>query len=245
MSREGTEQTSYTREEVDRLIEETRRDVLSKLPRAAAPVDETPKPEQTQELPRVTRSQLDEMVEEGKVSRAVADAYYEQQLRRDAAAEAVEKMRGEQRLRKVSDELDLYRESHPEVLEEGSETRARVRREYHELVGLGQPENEVTQLLALRNVLGAPGKVREHTREAREAHESRTGSGGSAGGPERKASEKDPAKGLPERFRKYVEKRIETGHFKGWDDDRVKKYIERAKGTVASSVFGNISGEAA
>ena len=166
---------------------------------------------------RYTRAELTAMVDDRQITQDQADAQLDYQAREDARAEAqrvaTETVTAAQRKSYVDSEIGRYKVVAPEILDEASEARERIKEEYNFLVGtLGDPNSIETQLKAIRAVLGPVEKL-ERARNAKASHESHreTGGGGSEGP---KGDGKLTYDNLSAREKAHYDKLIASGLYK-------------------------------
>lgn len=179
----------------------------------AAPKAETQK--------RYTRAELTAMVDSRQITQDQADAQLEWQSQEDAKATAarvaVETVTSAQRKSYVDAEIGRYKAVAPEILDDASEVRERIKEEYNFLVGtLGDPNSLDTQLKAIRSVLGPVEKL-ERARNAKASHESHRETGGGGGGPTeggKKGEGKLSYDNLSAREKAHYDKLIARGLYK-------------------------------
>lgn len=175
-----------------------------------------------------TRAELNQMVEEGKISREQAEDYLDQvrelRLREAISKELAERDAQRERVARVKTELQRYKELVPEVMKAGTEEREQVTQEFNYLVSLGQPNDATTELAALRAVFGPVEKL-ERKKQMRGERERFQESGGRRddGGGAPKGKEPD----LPSRYREHYQRLIDRGIYKGWDDEQLQKELKR------------------
>lgn len=130
-----------------------------------------------------------------------------------------------------------YKKAIPALSLRGSPEFNEVAQRYLTLVQEeGYPQTTATELQALREVYGRdPSKrqeteVRERTKE-RATRGAETSSPGPARtpAPRRARASSEPDPDLSAEHRSYVERMIQIGQYRGWDDPRAQKYSERAK----------------
>jgi len=171
---------------------------------------------------RYTKAELNAAVSSQTITADQADEIWAKQIREDAKREVKAEVLGivEANLaqERVGTDLEEYKRLAPEIMEDGSETRQRVREEFDYLVSMGHagkvedPKTLQTQLLAIRAVLGPIDKLRtaKSARRDTESHEE-TG-GASAGGQRRQA--KSAWDSLDKRQKDYYEAKIRDGMYK-------------------------------
>jgi hypothetical protein len=167
---------------------------------------------------RYTKAELNAAVQASQITADVADEVWAKQIREDAKNEAkrevLDVVRAEKRQERINSDLAEYKRLAPEILDDGHETRQKIRDEFNYLVTtLGSPQTVETELAAIRAVLGPIDRLktaRSARREA-EAHEE-TGGGGGGGGEGRKT--KTGFDALDKRTRDYYDGQIAKGLYK-------------------------------
>lgn len=186
--------------------------------RTAAAVPES-KPE-----PRLTWTQLEAGIAEGKITQAQALDYRDETIQKALEAKFEQKLREDRSTRDrtttVSGELDQYKQAIPAVLAQGTPERQKVEREFSYLVSLGYDAKDLrTELLACRTALGDIQQVKE--RQAASGIPSHRGTMQdipASGKP--KTDPKDPLKTMTGEQRKYYQRMIDKGQYKGWAEVR-------------------------
>lgn len=176
-----------------------------------------------------TRTELLQFVEKGDLSQEQADAIWEKQIK-DAAVKAAAEtttrvLAGNAYQQQVETELRGYKELKGEAWQPGTPERARVEAEFAYLVQMGDdPSNRATEAKALRAAFGDLSTLRAST-SARpgpsDTHEE-------TGGHRPVGDGKGNSLKLSPEQKKYYEKGIESGRYKGWDDVKEElKYKKR------------------
>jgi hypothetical protein len=169
-----------------------------------------------------TRQELRQMVTENKISQDQMDEYMEAKLRAELQQDVVKVGNERERSTKVLQEIARYKSHIPDIAKDGTEDRIKVEKEFQYLVAHGQPKSESTELAALRAVYGPVEKLeKKRVLDERESFQD-VGNGSK---PEDKGN--SPFKNLPQRYKDHYEKQIAKGIYKGWDDPRIKKEIDR------------------
>jgi hypothetical protein len=169
-----------------------------------------------------TRQELRQMVTESKISQDQMDEYMEAKLRAELQQDVVKVGNERERSTKVLQEIARYKSHVPDIAKDGTEDRIKVEKEFQYLVAHGQPKSESTELAALRAVYGPVEKLeKKRVLDERESFQD-VGNGRK---PEDKGN--SPFKNLPQRYKDHYEKQIAKGIYKGWDDPRIKKEIDR------------------
>lgn len=168
---------------------------------------------------KFTRAQLTTMVENREITQAQADAQMDFQMREEIRTEATkaatEIVSESQRKSFVDTEIARYKTVAPEILDDASETRQRIKEEYNYLVAtLGDPNSVETQLKAIRSVLGPVDKL-ERARSGRASHESHRETGGGGEAPSRKREDgKLTYDDLTPREKAHYDRLINSGVYK-------------------------------
>lgn len=187
-------------------------------------VEETKvKTTQAQEL---SWAQLEDLIAEGKTTRADANAYREKIAHDKVVAEAEKrlaaKLENDRRQARVVGDLDAYKREVPAILQEGTPERQKVVDEYKYMTEiLGYGHGLQTELAATRAALGTIDLVKQKKTAAQTARESRetfveTGTSGKGTPP----NKSDSIKGLTPREKAHYERQIERGRYAGWEDVR-------------------------
>lgn len=180
-----------------------------------AKLAEAKKPEKPRQY---TRAEVTTMVDAGQITQEQADAQMDLQMREDARAEASrvanETVSAAQRKSYIETEINRYKAVEPSILDEASDTRARIVEEYKYLVEqLGDSNSLDTQLKAIRAVLGPVEKL-ERSRGAKPSHESHRETGGQGGGGKKSDDGKLTYEVLSPREKDYYDKKIASGLYK-------------------------------
>jgi len=177
--------------------------------------------------PEYSWDQLEAAIAEGKITRAWANDYREKLVADKATREAERRL--EQKLASTSQEstvfseLDRYKKAAPEILQQGSEERTKVEREYAYMVQvLKFPPTHATELAATRAALGDLDTVERRVQAKKAAtREPFMETHSSTQKPQQKKNdpiaelEKDP------RRKAHYEKLIRAGRYpNGWDSVR-------------------------
>jgi len=133
------------------------------------------------ETPEVSRADLLQAVDEGRITQADADARWERQLETKILGKAEDlvsqRTETQSRLSRVEAEIEAYKQAIPGVMDEGSEERAKVARNYRRLVNdRGLPQSRETEALALEMAFGSVERLSKVQSEPRETH-NETGGG--------------------------------------------------------------------
>ena len=186
-----------------------------------------------------TRAQLRAYVDDEKLTQEEADEYWDAQTelaqdRKFAAFRQEVNSNTNDKLstQSVSAKVDEYIKILPDLSDEGSDNRTKVKGEYDSLVKtLGRPKPGTDQelklqLSALERSFGPTEKLKEKLKSSDEDHETMESLGGGEGS--ENESDKVPAKGalknLSAEQKTYYQKGIENGRYKDWDD--VKSELE-------------------
>lgn len=182
-----------------------------------------PKQEGTKEL---SRRELRQMVEDGKVSEDEAEDIVQRQLERrlgDRMVKALDDRLTTRQLNdKVQTEISRYKEAVPDLNDRESAAFQKVETEFQHLVSLGYDDGDPrTELLAARAAFGDPSRLKAVKSRGRETHEE---TGGHAESDSDVRTDGIP-KGLTRRERDHYGKLIDRGLYKGWDDPVLKQEL--------------------
>lgn len=166
---------------------------------------------------RYTKAELNAAVQAGQITADVADEVWAKQIREDAKAEATRDVlgtvRAERRQERINSDLAEYKRLDPSVMEEGSETRQKIRESFEYLTGtLGYPATLETELAAIREVLGPLERLKT-ARSARRETEAHEETGGAGEGQQRKSA-KTGWDALDARQKAHYDKLIGQGVYK-------------------------------
>lgn len=167
---------------------------------------------------RYTKAELNAAVQANQITADVADEVWAKQIREDAKNEAkrevLEDVRAERRQERINSDLNEYKRLAPEILDDGHETRQKIRDEFNYLVTtLGNPQTVETELAAIRAVLGPIERLRT-ARSARRETEAHEETGGGSGGGEGGRKAKTGWDALDARKKSYYEGAIAKGLYK-------------------------------
>lgn len=202
-------------------VRERERDHKSEVEKLKAKVDElSQKPAK-----EYSRAELQQAVDNGRMSQDEADRILEQQQQRkldERVDRRVEEEASRRELQaRLHSEIGKYTSVYPDILQEGSDNRARVAREFDRQVDvLGKPKNLQTELDALAVIFGPPETLSKGQDKPRETYQGV----GSDGGGEPK---KDQGPKLPAHVKDHYSKMIDKGMYKGWDDPTLQKEIKQ------------------
>lgn len=165
-----------------------------------------------------TRADLQTAVDAGRISQVDADRILEEQqaarIETKVATSVQTTLNDQERARKITAEIDRYREFRPDIMEDGSESRLLVAAEYNRQVSEhGKPQNMQTELDALAATFGPASKLQKGRQSEAETHQDV----GSDGGEGQEAIGKAP-KGLNADAKKHYGDQIERGFYKDWAD---------------------------
>lgn len=173
----------------------------------------------------VTRAQLNEAVDAGKLTREQADQLWDEQTDRRieerAAKVASETVATERRVEDLDGSLARYRALYPNIDVEGSEQRRQVQREFDALVRMGAPQTKLTEVLACQQAFGKIGdleKAREMAGNGERESERETLAPGGRDRGDRKVEVSDdrPPDYLSAGEKRYYADQIAQGRYSGW-----------------------------
>ena len=173
------------------------------------------------EVKPLSRVELNQLVADGKITQDAADAAWEKQIREDAKREAREAARsevdGKQREVTVERQLGEYRTLVPTAWDAGSKERSKTEREFKALVEMGLPNNQVTEVAALRAAFGDPEVIRASKSTGKPGPgESHVEVGGGERPGEGGVGEDGAPKDLSEREKAHYANLIQRGIVKDW-----------------------------
>jgi len=177
--------------------------------------DDTPK--------RFTWAQLKAAVDGGQITQEQANDTWAVQVRQEAleaassaAHDIVDRKATKER---IDGDIAEYTRLKPEIMDEGSEVRNRIKEEFKALVDMGMPgeagKNLSTQLAAIRAVLGPLDKLK-NAASARRAQESEEQGGSGGGEPKNKGAGKKLVDHLKGDAKEFYERGIKQGRYKDW-----------------------------
>lgn len=180
----------------------------------------------------LTRAELQEAVEQEKITQAQADAYLAAVTERKSESRLNERIAQERQQIERDFALDRqiqgYVQRFPKLGQQGSEELRKVHGKVQELVNRGLPNDLNTQVIALETIYGALSDVEDTTRDNRETD----APGGDGGGPEEPgAGPKLPAGvKLTNEERQGYERLIAKGRYEGWEDPVLQKELSYLQG---------------
>lgn len=181
----------------------------------------------------VTRAELKQLVDDGKITQEAADVHWEKQVLDAAEKRGREAARGEveghQREQVVGKQLAEFKALVPAAWEAGSKERTKAEKEFAALRAMGFPDNKVTEVAALRAAFGDPEVIRASRSTGR------NGPGETfdeVGGGDRGASGGDGAdgkpKGLTAREEAHYSKLVNMGNMT-WKQVSEERKFAKAK----------------
>jgi len=201
------------------------------------PADHEVEDRPVDDRPAYTWEQLSEAVQEGKITDGVAQQIWSDQNRRLAVKEARETIAGEMAAQttaaKVDAEIGRYRDLVPQIMDQSSEQRQRVTREFHRLTNdMGFPKNELrTELAALQAAFGPIDALAKAVKPKKEGHQDVSHDDGGA---EDDDKAEDPGGAAPSSLgaeeKRYYENAIGRGVYKDWG--AVKEELKFANSRV-------------
>lgn len=178
-----------------------------------------------------TKSDLDQLVLEGKISQGESDRLWEQQIQDNATNAAVSRINSDNRVKELTDKSTeaaaRYRAVRPSIWEQGSADRQKLQAEFDRLVAEGADgNNPMTQIHAMEAAFGKV-ELLEAAQEGRPGHETHVETGGGGAAPVTELGENQDGSpvGLTKRERANYKKQISNGLFSGWDDPELKKEL--------------------
>ena len=221
------EMVSTARGEATRAAEESARlRAENEALKAAQAKAEEPKP--------MTRSELNQLVEDGKITQDAADTHWEKQIREDAKREArvaaADEVAGRQREQSLKAQLDEYRELIPAAWDTGSKERTRAAKEFEALVAMGLPNSRTTEVAALRAAFGDPAAIRAARSLGRSGPGESHAEVGGGDRPDGSGGDADGApKDLSAREKAHYQNLIARGIVKDWKAVSEERKFVKAK----------------
>lgn len=164
----------------------------------------------------ITEDQMDEML----------DHQREKKFAKLVDEKVTAKVAAAQTGNKVSDQITAYVDVFPDINKAGSALRAKVEKEYQELVANESPETLATELAAIKIACG-PLRTGAGRKPAPDAHQDVGEGGGSDNG----RPETDGwAKGLSPKMKTHYEKLIGRGMYKSHSDPRLVAELKLVRG---------------
>lgn len=171
--------------------------------------------------PRLTWTQLEAGIADGKITQAQALDYRDETLRLDLEKKFEKKLHEErtdrERRTTVTSDMAAYKSLVPNVLSVGTPERQKVEREFAYLVNhLGHdPKDLRTELMAMRAAFGDIQTIKEK-QVAREIPNGRSTMQDIPANGKPKPDAKDPLKTISGEQRKYYQRMIDKGQYKNW-----------------------------
>lgn len=192
-----------------------------------------PKTEKKPDQPQFSRAQLREAVDSGRITQSEADAIWDdQQERRHSESLKTVKNEVKQEITetaKVGGQIDRYKSLVPDLSNRTSESFKKVEAEFRYMTGeLGMPNNEKTELAALRAVFGSVDvlQAKATAKDARpDTHRESTGRGAAHGDDEKDGAPRDMPGKLKAHYQRMIDRRI----YKGWDDPTLKAELAHVR----------------
>jgi hypothetical protein len=187
-----------------------------------------------QEAKPISRAELKQLVEDGKITQDAADAHWEAQVVKTAEAKAraaaADEVQGQQRESVVTQQLEEYRTLMPSAWEVGAKERAKVEREFKALRKLGFPDNKVTEVAALRAAFGDPDVIRASRSTGKNGPGDTFVEVGGGDRPADGGADADGApKGLTEREKTHYQNLINRGVVRDWKAVAEERKFAKAK----------------
>lgn len=187
-----------------------------------------------QEAKPISRAELKQLVEDGKITQDAADAHWEAQVVRTAEvkarAAAAEEVEGRNRESVVKRHLEEYRQLIPAAWEVGAKERAKAEKEFKALREMGFPDNKVTEVAALRAAFGDPDAIKAARSTGKNGPgEAHVEVGGGERPGESGADADGAPKGLTEREKNHYQNLINRGITKDWKAVAEERKFAKAK----------------
>lgn len=194
----------------------------------------------------LSEEQVMALVENKQITMAQAMTYLRKRASEEARVEA--RREAQQALVEVGSRADEaqtladiaeYKKAVPGLGQRGSTEWNEVAQRFNKLVGKNYPATIKTELQALRELYGEEPAKREEPRERTKERATRgaempsSSSARTTPGPRRARASDEPDPDLSSDHRTYVDHMIRIGQYKGWNDPRAQKYVERAKSNTS------------
>ena len=189
-----------------------------------------------EEAKPISRAELKQLVEDGKITQEAADAHWDKQILDAAEKRGREAARGEvegrERESVVNNQLAEYKTLIPAAWTTGSKERARAEREFAALRAMGMPDNKVTEVAALRAAFGDPAAIKAARSTGRNGPgETFAEVGDGDGRPGNGADADGKPKGLTPRQEAHYTNLIGRGVYRDWK--QVTEELKPAKAKQA------------
>lgn len=237
--KESSEQLELFAEKTDKVaskLDAVTQQIATLAESVAHPVMQAPPP---QRPVRLSEEQVWALAEKNEITPAQAHAFLNRQnveiAREEARKEAegvIANARAQGATLSINSRINEYKKAIPGLESQGSPEWNRVAARYRTLVAKGHPSTTLTELTALEFVFGEDpsehAEVRDRTKERNARNTETPSSAGTrsrSGG--RPKADADPD--LPSEVKNYVQRLININQFKGWDDPKAVKYMDRYK----------------
>lgn len=177
------------------------------------------------EKPReFTRAELQQQVDDGRMSPDDSDRILYDQMKRGITEEVTTGLKSEYQAEKltsmIESEVSRYTEARPDIMVDGTQDRELVAAEYNrQVTELGKPKNQQTELDALMACFGPANRLQNGKDKKLQTHQETGSDGGSEG-------KKETSPKLPPQVEKHYKKMIDMGMYSGWDDEKLKSEID-------------------
>ncbi len=215
------EEVKELKEEVSRLRQQASSQATALAAQARPP--QAPPPPKVATKTVYTLTELQQMVDKGTISEKSRDDIIIQQTRDEARSEMQseidQRFANLQASQTITQQIEAYTDAQPDILKEGSPTRARVQEEYDFLISLGESsDSKATELKALRAAFGSPDKIKE--RRPRRTTHAETGGVGRGGADRASPAGDDVPAPLRDnaKLKYHYDALIQRGVYKGYQD---------------------------
>lgn len=201
------EGSGIPRERLNEVLAENRT-LRSDLDRLQGQVQALQKPSEPQR--ELTRSELEQAVEDGRMTQVDAGRILEAQLEKRTQSTVESTVRktiaSATRDQRLQDQINKYTAAIPEIVQAGSEARNKIQKEFQYLTSLGHPNSLETEVAALRSAYGPVDLIRSG-KKVKETHAETGGGDEPSSGGDKDGWPKD----MPAKQRHYYRTQIDKG----------------------------------
>jgi len=190
-----------------------------KQPQQAQQAQQAQQPER-----QYTRAELSNFVSEGKIEQDQADNIMDAQMQRNIEARVSNTLWNENRNREVNNtvsaDFNSYIAAIPDINVPGTDARNRLEAEYQKLTKLGQPDNKVTEVLAMRVAFGDHETLKAAKEKSSGSPSHRDIGGGEPPDSQTGSSDEGAPSELTAAEKSYYQGAMKEGIYKNWSDVR-------------------------
>lgn len=204
----------------------------------AALQNNKPEPEPAEKA--YTRVELDQAVEDNKITLVQAQDIMDRQTTAQTAKQINDSVQAAvatiDQGNKVEDEIDLYVKLVPAIETEGSDDRKRVADQFKHFIKIGLPNDKSTELAALNSIYGSIESLKS-AKGAKQEFDTHVETPSAGGDDTVDSAAKDLKLSVDEK--RYYKQLIDNGQYKDWDEVAAEmKYADkrvRASGARAAA----------